>query len=124
MKIGISAWVWIAPVTTSSFVELVPKIAQMGFDWIEVPIDGIHDLDYEYAGKVIAEHGLGCNVCVVIGPDRDLIHPDRSIRENAAAIALRQCVHSAEPAWAVHSIRLLGDSGSSQRRNVRGISTC
>ena len=55
MKIGITAWVWIAPVTTSSFVELVPKIAQMGFDWIEVPIDGMDDLDYQYAGKVVAE---------------------------------------------------------------------
>ena len=91
MKIGITAWVWIAPVTTNSFVELVPKIAQMGFDWIEVPIDGMDDLDYQYAGKVVAEHGLGCNVCVAIGPDRDLIHPDISIRENAAAY-VRHCI--------------------------------
>jgi D-psicose/D-tagatose/L-ribulose 3-epimerase len=45
MNIGINAWVWIAPVTTSSFIELVPKVAKMGFDSIEVPIDGLDDLD-------------------------------------------------------------------------------
>lgn len=91
MKIGINAWVWIAPVTTSDFVKLVPKVAQMGFDWIEVPIDGSADLDYATAAQVIAGHGLGCNVCVAIGPDRDLIHPDKSIRDNGAAY-VRHCI--------------------------------
>jgi len=91
MQIGINAWVWIAPVSTDSFVELVPKVAEMGFDWIEVPIDGLTDLDYEVAGQVIAEHGLGCNVCVAIGPDRDLIHPDQAIRDNGVAY-VRHCI--------------------------------
>lgn len=91
MRIGINAWVWIAPVTTNNFVELVPKVAKMGFDWIEVPIDGLADLEYERAGQVIAEQGLGCNVCVAIGPDRDLIHPDKSIRANGVAY-VRHCI--------------------------------
>lgn len=91
MQIGINAWVWIAPVTTNSFIELVPNVAALGFDWIEVPIDGMDDLDYTVAGQAIAEHGLGCNVCVAIGPDRDLIHPDKAVRENGAAY-VRHCV--------------------------------
>lgn len=91
MKIGINAWVWIAPVTTDRFVELVPKVAEMGFDQIEVPIDGMDDLDYNLAAKVIADHGLSCNVCVAIGPDRDLIHPDKAIRDNGMAY-VRHCI--------------------------------
>ena len=91
MNIGINAWVWIAPVTTSSFIELVPKVAKMGFDSIEVPIDGLDDLDYARAAKVIADYGLGCDVCVAIGPDRDLIHPDKAIRDNGVAY-IRHCV--------------------------------
>lgn len=71
--------------TTNSFIELVPKVAEMGFDSIEVPIDGLDDLDYQRAAEVIADHGLGCNVCVAIGPDRDLIHPDKAIRDNGVA---------------------------------------
>lgn len=91
MKIGINAWVWIAPVTTDSFIKLVPKVAAMGFDQIEVPIDGMDDLDYGLAAKVIADHGLDCNVCVAIGPDRDLIHPDKAVRENGMAY-VRHCI--------------------------------
>jgi D-psicose/D-tagatose/L-ribulose 3-epimerase len=91
MNIGINAWVWIAPVTTSSFVELVPKVVAMGFDSIEVPIDGLDDLNYRQAARVIAEHGLGCNVCVAIGPDRDLIHPDKAVRDNGVAY-VRHCI--------------------------------
>lgn len=91
MKIGINAWVWIAPVITDSFVELVPKVAKMGFDQIEVPIDGMDDLDYSLAAKVIADHGLSCNICVAIGPDRDLIHSDKAIRDNGMAY-VRHCI--------------------------------
>jgi D-psicose/D-tagatose/L-ribulose 3-epimerase len=91
VKIGINAWVWIAPVVTESFVELVPKVAQMGFDQIEVPIDGMNDLDYTQAATVIADHGLSCNVCVAIGPDRDLIHPDKAVRDNGMAY-VRHCI--------------------------------
>lgn len=91
MKIGINAWVWIAPVVTESFVNLVPKVADMGFDQIEVPIDGINDLDYNQARKVIADHGLSCNVCVAIGPDRDLIHPDKAVRDNGISY-IRHCI--------------------------------
>ena len=91
MKIGINAWVWIAPVTTESFTALVPKVAQMGFDWIEVPIDGLSDLDYRRAAEVIREHRLGCNVCVAIGADRDLVHSDKAIRDNGVAY-VRHCI--------------------------------
>jgi D-psicose/D-tagatose/L-ribulose 3-epimerase len=91
MKVGINAWVWIAPVTTESFAALVPKVAQMGFDWIEVPVDGLEDLDYRRAAEAIREQGLGCNVCVAIGPDRDLIHPDSAVRANGAAY-VRHCI--------------------------------
>lgn len=91
MKIGINAWVWIAPVTTDRFVKLVPKVAAMGFDQIEVPIDGMDDLDYSLAAKIIADHGLSCNVCVAIGPDRDLIHPDKAVRDNGMDY-VRHCI--------------------------------
>src|SRR5262245_1432904 len=94
MKIGINAWVWIAPVTTESFFALVPKVAQMGFDWIEVPIDGLTVLDSARAAQVIRDHGLGCDVCVAVGPDRDLIHPDKAVRDNGAAY-VRHCIDAA-----------------------------
>ncbi len=91
MKIGISAWVWIAPVTTDGFVALVPNVARMGYDLIEVPIDGLEDLDYARAAAVIREYGLDCSVCMAIGADRDLIHEDKAIRDNCMAY-VRHCI--------------------------------
>ena len=48
------------------------------------------DLDYRRAADLM-KHGLGCNVCVAIGADRDLIHPDRAVRDNGAAY-VRHCI--------------------------------
>jgi len=60
-------------------------VAELGFDWIEVPIEGLNDFDYARAAEVIRENNLGVSVVLAMGPDRDLIHPDASIRENGAA---------------------------------------
>ena len=38
-QIGINAWVWTSPVTTDEFSKLVPMVARMGFDIIEIGIE-------------------------------------------------------------------------------------
>ena len=82
MKIGVNTWVWVAPLTDSDVKELVPKVAQAGFDWIEFPLEEIGGFDYEAARAIVRDHGLGVSGCVAMGPDRDLIHEDAAIREN------------------------------------------
>jgi D-psicose/D-tagatose/L-ribulose 3-epimerase len=82
MKFGVNCWVWSSPVTTKVLKQLAPKVRDMGFDWIEIPLEGIGDLDYAEGAKIIADHGLGVSTCAAMGPDRDLIHPDVAIREN------------------------------------------
>lgn len=91
MKFGVNSWVWVSPLTTAEVERLVPLVAQMGFDWFEVPIEGTTDIDYARAGAIIRDHGLGVSVCAAMGPDRDLIHPDPAIRENGMAY-LRHCI--------------------------------
>ena len=44
--IGITTWIWTSPLTTERFGEVVPHIKQLGFDLVEVPIEGTNDLDY------------------------------------------------------------------------------
>ena len=46
MKFGINTWVWTAPLTTEVLSELAPKVAGIGFDWIETPLENLDDLDY------------------------------------------------------------------------------
>jgi len=85
MKFGVNTWVWVSPLTTQDLERLAPHVAELGFDWIEVPIEGLNDFDYARAAEVIRENNLGVSVVLAMGPDRDLIHPDASIRENGAA---------------------------------------
>ncbi len=91
MKLGINTWVWVSPLSTERFETLAPHIAEIGFDWIEFPIEGTEDLNYERAAEVIRDTGLGVSACVAMGPDRDLIHPDKSIRDNGMAY-VRHCI--------------------------------
>lgn len=74
MKIGVNTWVWTSPLTTDEVEKLVPKVAKMGFDWIEFPLEDIGGFDYTAAAALLKDHGLGVSTCVAMGPDRDLIH--------------------------------------------------
>jgi D-psicose/D-tagatose/L-ribulose 3-epimerase len=85
MKIGVNAWVWTSPVTTEELEKLAPKVKQMGFDWLEVPLENLADMDHKRGRDILATHGLGVSTCAAMGPDRDLIHPDRAIRESGMA---------------------------------------
>jgi D-psicose/D-tagatose/L-ribulose 3-epimerase len=91
MKFGVNTWVWVSPLTTEELERLAPHVAQLGFDWIEAPLESITDLDHRRGAEIIKEHGLGVSACAAMGPDRDLIHPDAAIRENGMRY-LRQAI--------------------------------
>lgn len=85
MRFGVNTWVWTSPLTTDELEKLAPHVKSLGFDWIEVPLESLDDLDFARGAKIIKAHGLGVSTCAAMGPDRDLIHPDPAIRENGMA---------------------------------------
>lgn len=91
MRFGVNAWVWVSPCTTDELKTLAPKVKQMGFDWIEVPLEAIGDVDYAQGAQIIRDHGLGVSTCAAMGPDRDLIHSDPAIQQNGMTY-IRQCI--------------------------------
>jgi len=93
MQIGINTWVWTSPLTTAEFTRLAPRVSQMGFDLIELPIEGIGDIDYRSAAEIARSHGLAVSVCAAMGADRDLVHPDSAIRDNGMAY-LQHCIEA------------------------------
>ncbi len=95
MKIGVNSWVWTSPLTTKKVETLVPKVAEMGFDWIELPIESPNDFDYGRAHNLIQAHGLSVSTCAVINEDRDLIHPNEAIRANGMGY-VRHCIQAAQ----------------------------
>lgn len=103
MRFGVNGWVWSSPVDTAEFETLAPKVADMGFDWIEVPLEGIGDLDYAKAAAVARDLGLGVSTCAAMGPDRDLIHPDAAIRDSGVAY-IRAAVEATEALGATNLV--------------------
>jgi D-psicose/D-tagatose/L-ribulose 3-epimerase len=93
MQLGISTWVWTSPATTAVLETLLPHIAQVGFDVIELPIEEVGQFDVKRAGELAREHGLEVSVCAVIGPGRDLLLPGEAERGVAY---LRSCIEVAQ----------------------------
>lgn len=91
MHFGINGWVWTSPVDTEQVEKLAPHVKQMGFDWFEIPLEAIGDVDYERAGKFLRDLDMGVSTCAAMGPDRDLIHADAAIRENGMTY-IKQCI--------------------------------
>lgn len=94
IKFGASTWIWTSPLSTAELERLAPHAAGMGFDLLELPIEGLHDFDYSQAARLLDSHGLDRTICAAMGPDRDLIHPDAAIRENGLAY-IRHCIDAA-----------------------------
>ncbi|MCL4863230.1 MAG: sugar phosphate isomerase/epimerase [Caldilineaceae bacterium] len=94
MNFGVNTWVWVAPLTTAEAERLVPLVAEMGFDWVEFPIEEPNGFDYARAGELAQAHGLGVSVAAAMGQERDLIHPDASIRANGVAF-VEHCIDAA-----------------------------
>jgi D-psicose/D-tagatose/L-ribulose 3-epimerase len=94
-QIGVNAWVWTSPVNTEAFAKLAPRVKEMGFDLIEFGVEGTSDLDYRRAAAIARDHGLGASVCAAMGPGRDLIDPDESVRKSSAEY-VRHCIDAAQ----------------------------
>ena len=103
MHYGVNTWVWVSPLGDADVAALVPKVAEIGFDWIELPIESPGDFDYARAGAIVRDAGLKVSVGAAMAPDRDLIHPDESIRAKGMAY-VRHCIDAAHTIGATNLI--------------------
>ena len=97
MQLGVSTWVWTSPATTEVLETLLPHIASLGFDVIELPIETVGQFDVTRAGELAREHGLDVSICAVIGPGRDLLVPgeaDEGVRYLRSCIDVAQALGS------------------------------
>jgi D-psicose/D-tagatose/L-ribulose 3-epimerase len=93
MRLGVSTWVWTSPATTEVLETLLPHIAALGFDVIELPIEEVGQFDVARVGELARAHGLEVSVCAVIGPGRDLLLAGEAERGIAY---LRSCIEVAQ----------------------------
>lgn len=74
--LGVNTWVWTSPLTDASLREIAPRVAGWGFDVLELPVEDVTDWNPPLAADVLAEHGLGASVSLVMGPGRELVSAD------------------------------------------------
>jgi D-psicose/D-tagatose/L-ribulose 3-epimerase len=94
MKYGVSLWLWTSPVTNEVIESYAPRIADLGFDTIELPLEDPETLDVARARKAIEAAGLDLTTCAAMGPGRDLVHPDQGIRDSTMGY-MQQCLRAA-----------------------------
>jgi len=83
MQLGINLWVWGSPPTDERIAERIPQAAGMGFDVVEFPLEEPRGFDYGAARDLLADHDLDSSVVVAMTEERDLLHDDPAVRENA-----------------------------------------
>ncbi len=81
-KFGVNLLLW-ADKFDRETVELIPKVAEMGFDGVEIPIFDPETVDIPYTQAVLKQTGLQAIGCNIMSPDRNPIDEDPAIRENA-----------------------------------------
>ncbi|MEV4131752.1 sugar phosphate isomerase/epimerase family protein [Dactylosporangium sp. NPDC049742] len=93
--IGANPWIWSSPVDDAALAVLVPRLAEWGFDAVELPIEQVGDWDPARTSDLLAAHGLhAAGVCAVTPPGRDLVCTDDATVASTRAY-LRACVDAA-----------------------------
>jgi len=93
IRYGINTFLFASPFRTRD-LPFLEKARAMGFDLVEIPIEGEKDLDYGKAAEAYRRNGLQSSICAVMGAKRDPSHPDPAVQKGAIAY-MRHCIDAA-----------------------------
>ena len=74
--VGVNTWVWASPLTDDTVGPLLRRVADLGFDAVELPLENTGDLTADVVAEVLAETGLAPYVVGAMAPGRDLVATD------------------------------------------------
>jgi len=114
-EFGINTWVWTSPLTDGELEWLVPHIAELGYDFVEMPVEEPGVWDADKAAGLLADSNVGGSICCVMPPGRDLATEDADTIRNTQQY-LKHCV---DVAVKVGSGVVAGPTFSSVGRLVR-----
>lgn len=90
---GINTFLWASPFKTVH-LPLLDKARTLGFDLVEIPIEGEQDIDYHKAAEAYKRTGLKSSICAVMGAGRDPSHDDEAIQKGGVSY-LKHCIDAA-----------------------------
>ncbi|USQ81372.1 sugar phosphate isomerase/epimerase [Ornithinimicrobium faecis] len=93
--LGVNTWVWTSPLTDRDLPALLGRIAEMGFDAVELPLENPGDLSVPAVAMALADTGLTPYVVGAMAPGRDLVETEPA-HVRATQDYLRACIDLAE----------------------------
>lgn len=90
MRFGASTFIWVSPFSPDT-LDLIAKVADMGFDLIEICIEDPATIDADRIEARLDQVGIKALVCGAFGPNRDMSAEDATIRADATRY-LRTCI--------------------------------
>ena len=89
--LGVNTWVWASPLTDENLPTLLDRVAGLGFDAVELPLENAGDLDPARTADALSAAGLAPFVVGAMAPGRDLVGTDPDTVAATRAY-LRACV--------------------------------
>ncbi|WP_461171571.1 sugar phosphate isomerase/epimerase [Arthrobacter sp. Z1-9] len=89
--IGISTWVWESPLTDSNLSGQLARIAALGFDAVELPLENAGDFTPGAVRQALKATGLSPFLVGAMAPGRDLVAADPASVERTQAY-LMACI--------------------------------
>lgn len=83
IKYGVSTWLWTSPFTTESIGVLFPKIAELGFDVVEIAVEDPSLIDIKILEEALKQYKLKAVICGAFGASRDLTSEDVLLHKNS-----------------------------------------
>jgi len=71
--IGVNTFVWYSPLTDDNLRVVIPKVAEWGFETIELVLENPGDWSPELARDLVREHGIQPAVSAVVPPGRNIV---------------------------------------------------
>jgi D-psicose/D-tagatose/L-ribulose 3-epimerase len=90
MQLGIHAMAW-TPHWSNDSLPLIDRVAEMGLDFIEVPLMGIDDVDPQAIRSRLTDAGVGSVTSTVLSEATDISSSDPDVRA-AGVDYLRRCI--------------------------------
>lgn len=82
MKFGASTWLWTSPFTDQQ-ITLLEKIAALGFDFVELPVENPNHFSVQKLKPVLADLRLTAVICAAVTAERDLSSESPAARRQA-----------------------------------------
>ena len=89
MRFGLNLLLYTAEFT-SKHLDLIPKVAEMGYDGVEIPFMALDALDAAGTRKALQKAGIGATACAVLFPGQNFTSAKEEERR-AASDRLARC---------------------------------